>query len=450
MREKMYKNILILLVLCFISCSGKTDKDAGKHSEAADKKADNGNREILFLSTQLNPVEEANIMRNYILPGFELSVDFQPNDNSYILKKMDFTIENSPEKKILLCCLHGDLYDLYKNKKIAMLDSLVTESDIRFTGDILSTGKFATEHQYYIPFLQAGYLMVANRKAIKYLPENADLNNLTYDELILWGENIYDETGSEKIGFPLGQKGLMHRFLQGYLYPSYTGSTLYRFKSDDALEMWKKIKLLWKYVNKSSLAYSSMSDPLLTDDVWIAWDHTARLINVFKTGNNDFIVFPSPSGPAGRGYMSVLSGLAVPEKKDTGEIDTDVENLIKYLCSRKIQSSLMEYTGFFPVVDMDSGYDIPEYLFDFYKALKLQSNGSNSITTVLPVGLGEKNEEFNSAYLVAFSEIVIAGKNEKTVLEKQAEKIEAIFSSIELNYWPPDNSLEMQDGKNLE
>ena len=41
----------------------------------------------------------------------------------------------------------------------------------------------------YIPWMQASYIMAANREALQYLPEGADINALTYDQLIAWAAN---------------------------------------------------------------------------------------------------------------------------------------------------------------------------------------------------------------------------------------------------------------------
>ncbi len=56
-----------------------------------------------------------------------------------------------------------------------------------------------------------------------------------------------------------------------------------------------------------------MQEPLLGEEVWVAWDHVARLINAVKDRPDDFVMFPAPAGPKGRGYMPVIAGLAIPK-----------------------------------------------------------------------------------------------------------------------------------------
>ena len=103
---------------------------------------------------------------------------------------------------------------------------------------------------------------------------------------------------SVTIGFPAGPEGLKHRFFQGYLLPAYTGSMVTEFRSDAAAEAWAKFKELWQYTSPASPSYNFMQEPLITGDVWVAFDHTARLAEAFNQKPDDFVAFPAPAGPA--------------------------------------------------------------------------------------------------------------------------------------------------------
>ena len=75
--------------------------------------------------------------------------------------------------------------------------------------------------------------------------------------------------------------------------------------------MWTDFAALWKHVNPNSTNYNFMQEPLLSGDVWIAFDHVARLLDALRKQPNDFVAFPAPAGPKGRSFMPVLVGLAV-------------------------------------------------------------------------------------------------------------------------------------------
>jgi len=78
----------------------------------------------------------------------------------------------------------------------------------------------------YVPWMQATYVMVVNKKAFKYLPAGLTAEDVTgasekwtYYALLNWSKNLKDAFKGPKLGFPMGPKGLWHRFLHGYIHP---------------------------------------------------------------------------------------------------------------------------------------------------------------------------------------------------------------------------------------
>src|SRR6202023_993601 len=152
----------------------------------------------------------------------------------------------------------------------------------------------------YIPWMQASYIMVANKAALPYLPAGADINTLSYDELAGWADTIQQKTGKPLLGFPAGPQGLMHRFFEGFLYPSYTGSVVVPFRSEAAEAMWMQFASLWKSVNPNSTSYNFMQQPLLSGDVWIGFYPIARVLDALRQKPDDIVAFPRPAAPTGR------------------------------------------------------------------------------------------------------------------------------------------------------
>ena len=64
--------------------------------------------------------------------------------------------------------------------------------------------------------------------------------------------------------------GLIHRFLQGFLVPSFTGSFVTEFRSKEAAQGWLYMRQLWQYTHPQSLTYAFMQDPLLSEEVLLA------------------------------------------------------------------------------------------------------------------------------------------------------------------------------------
>ena len=392
---------------------------------------------LLFLSTQLTPIHEADTMRRVILKGFSGKVDFQPYDDPAVFKQLALAVGGGKLKPDLLGVLHGDLLHLHREGGLAPIDAARLLKKRQFIPAFIELGKLESEQQHYIPWMQATYIMAANRKALRYLPKGAKLETLSYEQLQAWAQNMERAVGSAKLGFPAGPKGLMHRFFQGYLYPSYTGSTLSLFRAPEAIKMWSDFKALWSYVNSSSLSYSTMDEPLLTEEVWVAWDHTARLISAFEKRPDDFVAFPAPIGPKGRGYMLVLAGLALPRD---GQDAAQALELIDYLTHPDVQLTTLQNVGFFPVVDTRGARSLPAGFASVEKAVREQASSDRSIAALLPTGLGEEGKRFNLAYLRSFSQIVLREREIGPVLDRQAATLRQIINATQASCWAPDPS----------
>jgi multiple sugar transport system substrate-binding protein len=439
---KSFSRVSMLIIAALLSCSCEKPRDAAlsdtpKHAtfEFSRKPVS----DITFLSTQLNPVGEAGKMRNAILKDFPGKVDFRPNDNSYFFDQIDAILKSEPGKSILLGGTHGDLVGLFEKGTLRAVDDVLASLEKKeFSESLLALCRLDGQNSYYVPWMQASFVMVANKKALPYLPEGADLRTLSYEQLRQWGKIITERTGKAALGFPAGKNGLLHRFFQGYLYPSFTASTLVKFRSREAKPMWAYFKDLWRYVNPGSLSYSSMSEPLITEDVWIAWDHSARLIKAFKERPDDFVAFPAPIGPRGRGYMIVISGLGIPR----ASVGTESQAaLIDYLTRPAIQLRTLSETGFFPVVAYEANAaDLPRHLKALSSALNEQADSRYAIPTLLPIGLAERGGDYNSIFTLTFSEIVLEGKDPDKVLNENAAALQEIINHAHARCWLPDVS----------
>ncbi|MCL5965543.1 MAG: ABC transporter substrate-binding protein, partial [Deinococcus sp.] len=327
---------------------------------------------IVFLSTQLRPVEEAQKMRQVILKDFPTRVEFIPEDNAPFTDRILAEVKAGKVSVSLMGGLHGDFPPLIQAGAMDTVDDVLAGlQDRKFSQTFVNLGKMGTQSQYYIPWMQATYIMVANRQALQYLPEKASLNTLTYSQLKQWGANIQKATNKRLLGFPAGPKGLMHRFTQGYLYPSYTKSAVSKYRSAEAESMWGEFKSIWQYVNPQSTTYDFMQEPLLAGEVWVAWDHIARLLDALRQKPQDFVAFPAPIGPYGRGFMPVLAGLGIPKNAPNR---ADAVAVIEYLTRPNVQLTTLAQVGFFPVVQAQLPDDLPQGVRLGVEAIPRQSS----------------------------------------------------------------------------
>src|SRR4030088_1020275 len=327
----------------------------------------------------------------------------------------------------LIGSLHGDLDPFVKSGYLEDLTPLAQKLADRGIApafmDLAHLG--AKDKTYYVPWMQATYVLAINKKALQYLPAGADVNTLTYQQLKDWGAAIQQATGKRMFGFPAGPMGLMHRFFQGYLYPSYTGSSgVAGFKTPEAAVMWKDFCDLWQYVNPQSTNYAFMQEPLASEEVWIAWDHVARLINVANDRPNDFLLVPAPAGPKARGFMPVLAGLAIPKGAPNR---AGAEQLIDYLTQPAQQSNTALQLAFFPVTSAQVPAEQSAGIKLESDAVQKQSSAKDALVSLLPIGLGAKGGDFNQVYLDSFQRIVLKNEDIQTVLEAQAKTLQGIM-----------------------
>lgn len=395
--------------------------------------AGSASAEILFWSTQAKPVEETQAMREQVLAGFGETVDYQANDGGPWLTRLNAELQAGSGTIGLLGALHGDFSAMDP-------DNLVDLDGVDLGGAAVNAtfselAKLGTGNLQYLPWMQATYIMAANKKALEYLPAGADINALSYDQLIEWAANVEAATGEKKFGFPAGPDGLKHRFFQGYLYPSYTNGVVRTFASDEAVTAWEKFRELWSHTNPGSTNFSFMQEQLLNEDVWIAFDHTARLANAFNERPDDFVAFPAPAGPHGRGFMPVIAGIAIPATAP--DIDTSMA-LAAYMMKPETQLATLRATNFFPVVEVALPDDLPPAVKASGAAIAAMSGAPDANPGLLPAGLGDKGGDFNRVFVDSFERIVLAGQDIRTVLDDQKQALQAIMEASGAPCWAPD------------
>jgi len=389
---------------------------------------------VTFLSTQAGPIEEGEKMRHVVLGDFTGEAEFihAPYENfeDIVLSEMQ---AGSGDVDVL-GALYGQYPTLVAAGALQDVGGLMAElGDRGIPASSIELGKLGTDTQYYVPWMQATYICAANKAALEYLPAGADVEALTWEQYRDWAKNIYEATGEKKVGFPVD--GLMHRFLEGYIYPSYTGGMVTTFKSPEAVEMWEFVIDMWQYVHPQSMVYDFMQEPLLAEEVWVAFDHTARLINAFKERPDDFVALPAPSGPKGLGYMPVAVGLAIPVTAPNQE---GAEALIEYMTRPEVQVSVLREIGFFPVIDIDYPGYVAVGIRMQGEAVAKQAAAANAVPAMLPVGLGPRGGEINKIYRDAFTRIVIDGEDIETVLEEEAVSLQTLMDETGAPCWPPD------------
>jgi multiple sugar transport system substrate-binding protein len=392
-------------------------------------------RDLTFLSTQMRPIEEAQRMRTEVLKGSPVPVQFVPEEPSTLLIHLQAD-RNGSHTIGLVGALHGELAPLATSNLLAPLDdmaSLLTRRGV--PAQLVTFARLGAPHLMYVPWTQSTYIMAANKKALAYLPKGAKLDALTYDQLEQWAAAVHKATGQRMLGFPAGPTGLMARFLEGYLLPAYTGGVVTTYRSPAAAAMWQAFKTLWKQVNPNSANYNFMQEPLLSGDVWIAWDHVARLQDAFRKQPDQFVAFPAPAGPKGRSFMPVLVGLAVPASAPDAAA---AKQVIDYLLQPATQIATLRTSTFFPVVRVAIPSNLDPGLRLEAAAVAQQQSAPDARPALLPVGLGSHGGEFDKVFVDTFQRVVFRGQPVTRVLDVEARQMQRVLDAAKAPCWLPD------------
>jgi multiple sugar transport system substrate-binding protein len=209
----MRKNFLLIVVFgMFLLASGVVAQDG----------------DITFLSSQFNIVEEAARFREILAEG---GYDFNEMAGGDIITQVLAEAETGTGEIDVIGDLHGGFTTLAADDTLDNLIDVLEdlEGDREFIPWTVELGLLDSEdYLYNVTWMQATYIMAAHNDALEYLPEGADINALSWEQLAAWCQNIVNETGEPRCGFPYA--GLFHRILEGYLWPSFTGGMVSNFK----------------------------------------------------------------------------------------------------------------------------------------------------------------------------------------------------------------------------
>lgn len=399
--------------------------------------AGSSNGDVTFFSTQFNNVEEAERFRDILGGAYDGNVEFIPGDSGQLATQIRAQVEAERVEINLIGGIHGDLAPLAADGLLEDLSDVMDGlADRGYSEDFLELARAGGDIPVYVPWMQATYVVAIHSDALETLPSGADVNALTYDQFLEWAIAAREANeGRAVFGLPGGPNGLLHRFIQGYLYPSFTGGQVSAFTSPEAVTMWEYFRELWANCLAASANYEFMQEPLAAGEVLVGWDHVARLIEAPREQPDAWTFVPAPSGPAGLGYMAILAGLAIPR----GAPDQDAAKaLIAALAVPETQLEVLRQNAFFPVVDVELGGDLPPEIQLEAGAVQATQAAPNAVAALPPVGMGENDAQMSKAFRDAFTAIVLQDGDIASTLAQQAEIMQGLIDEAGAACWAPD------------
>ncbi len=275
--------------------------------------------------------------------------------------------------------------------------------------------------QYFLPIGADVYLLIANKKALNYLPEDVDVQDITWEQVVNWSIAIAEGEGEGKFavtGMP--QKMLIYQY--GGVILSYGGG-FPTINSEAALQAWELLANMKNAYAPNIMTYENVIDPMKQEEAWLAVAHCARVGAIYASNPSQFVVAPAPKGPAGLGSVAGTSGFAVV----TGAPHYDLAvKLVEYMTRPDIQLKIAKGTGGFipPVEEALKLLDNNPKDEIIKKALYVMDRG---VLEFIPSSFGLEWGSVKSIYDQAFRKLVLEdGAVDKAYLDDAQEKIDTL------------------------
>jgi len=364
---------------------------------------------LVFSSRLFSPPAEQEFFINEIIKPFEAEhnvvVNFQIIDDQTLLDRAKVQQETNHVTTDIVVSHNGSMPDWLDAGWVEDLTDVVASWDDRTFSEAFVSDTNRDGKQYFLPVGADVYLLLANNKALPYLPDGVDLDAITWEQYADWAVAVAEGEGEGKVcitGIP--SKSWVYMF--GGTGLSY-GAGFPDVSSAGAMDAWK----VWETIGKAGgfvptvLNIDSCVDPMMREESWLTVFHNARAGQVFASNETAFTLAPAPSGPAGIGSIAGVSGYAV--MKGTANYDLAI-SFLEYLTRPEIQVKLAKGTGgFIPPVEEARDYLGDEAIDEVINKAVLVLN--QGVVSGVPACLYQDWGAVKACYDDVFEDTILAG-----------------------------------------
>jgi multiple sugar transport system substrate-binding protein len=312
------------------------------------KEVEAPSKTLVFSSRLFSPPREQEYFINEIIKPFEeehgVTVNFQILDDDTLFDRAEIQQTTDHVTTDIICAHNGKMPDWLDAGWVEDLTELVESWTDRHFSPTFESDTNRDGKQYFLPVGADVYLLLANNKALPYLPEDAELDALTWEEYAQWAVNIAEGEGEGKVcitGIPM--KSWIYMFGGSAL--SY-GAGFPDANSPEAMEAWK----IWEKIGKANgfvptvMNIDSCVDPMMREESWLTVFHNARAGQVYASAETQFTLAPAPTGPVGIGTIAGVSGYAIMKGAPNRDLAV---TFLEYVTRPDIQVSIAKGTGGF-------------------------------------------------------------------------------------------------------
>ncbi len=364
---------------------------------------------LVFSSRLFSPPQEQEFFITEIIKPFEeehgVTVNFQIIDDQTLLDRADIQQSTNHVTTDIVVAHNSRMAEWIDAGWVEDLTDHVASWDDRHFSEAFVQNTNKDGKQYFLPVGADVYLLLANNKALPYLPEGVELDSITWEQYADWAVAIAEGEGEGKVcitGIP--SKSWVYMF--GGTALSF-GAGFPDANSAGAMDAWK----VWETIGKGNgfvptvLNVDSCVDPMMREESLLTVFHNARAGQVYASNETEFTLAPAPTGPAGTGSIAGVSGYAI--MKDSANYDLAV-SFLEYLTRPEIQVKLAKGTGgFIPPVQEAIDYLGDEAIDEVInKAVLVLENG---VVSGVPGGDYEDWGAVKACFDDVFADTILTG-----------------------------------------
>lgn len=348
--------VLTLMISVMVGC-GKDDAEDTTSDPAPAKSTETDEPEpepaepvkIKVTSGLWNRPEEQQFIREEILPIFEEETGIEVELD--VIDDIPMVLQSQKDSgkwtSDIVMTHSGDMPRYIDSGYVQPLDSVKDSLDITFMEAFnISTSK--DDNTYYLPISADVYLLIANTKALDYLPDGASVESLTWEQYKDWAINMANEVGP-KVSFPAEPvKATLYQM--GGLSLSYGGG-FPEINSAGMADAWSIVGEMMAAgaILETSFSYSNPIDQMKSEEAWLSFYHMVPVGDIYSSAPAKYEVAPAPAGPNGNGSIAGAWGVGITAGTENLEA---CEAFIRFITDTKILYKVAAGTGgFIPPVE---------------------------------------------------------------------------------------------------
>lgn len=338
--KKVLVSILVLVMVTsmFVGCSKDDGTDEGDTSSTQGQTSSDSSSG----DSESSDTTDSEVASEPVTIKVTSGLWSKPEEQQYVREELLTAFEEETGITVELEVLAGnDILDLlasYKETGEWASDVLITHSgdmskyidngyaqpinDIAGNMTILPAFNDATMvggDTYYIPISADVYLVVANNKALDYMPAGADIDTLTWEQYVDWAIAIADGEGTAKTAMPaLNVKSMCYQV--GGMGLSY-GADFAEIDSDPMKEVWGLVGEMIEAgaIVEDSFQYGDPVDLMKAETAWLSFYHMGPVGQIYSAAPAEFSIGPAPAGPVGNGSIAGAWGIGMTSGTEQAE-----------------------------------------------------------------------------------------------------------------------------------